>query len=206
MTQALLCHGMGTVLVFDLMDTVVRDPFYEHIPRYLGVSFSELLAQKHPSSWLAFERGWIDEATFLKNFYYDGRQLADPTGLKSAFLAYYDFLPGMEGLLSDLKQSGQPLWVLSNYCPWFEDIRQKLQLDRFFGGYLISYECGFRKPEAEAFQALATKYGGTSEQFILIDDRAANVVGAQALGWGGILFSNAEQLRAQLGTLASKIS
>jgi len=195
MTQGLLCHGMGTVFVFDLMDTVVRDPFYEEIPRYLGMPFPELLAHKHPSSWLDFERGFIDETIFLQNFYRDGRSLADPAGLKAAFMDYYAFLPGMEALLGDLKRSGQSLWVLSNYCPWFEDIRRKLALDRFFDGYVISYQSGFRKPEPEAFRALMAQYGGEDGDFILIDDRAINIQGAEQVGWQGILFTDADQVR-----------
>ncbi|WP_287127592.1 HAD-IA family hydrolase [Candidatus Cyanaurora vandensis] len=186
------------VLVFDLMDTVVQDPFYEHIPRHLGVSFQTLLTQKHPTSWLEFERGQIDEAVFLQRFYQGERVLTDPLALKAAFFDYYEFLPGMEGLLLDLKKQGETLWVLSNYCRWFEDIRRKLDLDRYFAGYLISYECGFRKPEPQAYQALEARLGAR-DALTLIDDRLSNIEGAEQVGWRGILFRGADGLRTQLG-------
>jgi hypothetical protein len=32
-----------------VMDTIVSDPFFEHMPRFFGMNFKELLASKHPT-------------------------------------------------------------------------------------------------------------------------------------------------------------
>ena len=56
-----------------LQDTVVYDPFYHRVPEFFDLSFSELLEAKHPEMWLLFERGQVDEASFLQNFFADGR-------------------------------------------------------------------------------------------------------------------------------------
>ncbi|WP_218081819.1 HAD family hydrolase [Anthocerotibacter panamensis] len=191
------------VLVFDLMDTVVTDPFYEALPRYLGTTMEELLREKHPTSWLDFERGWIAEEAFLSQFYLpeSGRTLADPLGLREIFYQYYAFVPGMEALLGELKHAGYPLWVLSNYPVWFEHIRTKLDLDRFFSGYVVSYTCGVRKPDQRCFQAFAERCRDADRKFILIDDREPNVLAAQKTGWEGILFTSAEGLRQELSQL-----
>jgi hypothetical protein len=37
------------VLLLDVMDTIVTDPFFEHMPRFFGMTFKELLAAKHPT-------------------------------------------------------------------------------------------------------------------------------------------------------------
>lgn len=37
------------VLLLDVMDTLVTDPFFEHMPRFFNMSFKELLAAKHPT-------------------------------------------------------------------------------------------------------------------------------------------------------------
>lgn len=37
------------VLLLDIMDTIVTDPFFEHMPRFFNMSFKELLAAKHPT-------------------------------------------------------------------------------------------------------------------------------------------------------------
>ncbi|KAG2561785.1 hypothetical protein PVAP13_8KG097100 [Panicum virgatum] len=49
------------VLLFDVMDTLVRDPFYHHIPAFFQMSMKELLESKHPTAWSEFEKGLIDE-------------------------------------------------------------------------------------------------------------------------------------------------
>ena len=62
-------------LLFDVMSTLVYDPFMVDLPAFLGMSFDELLASKHPTAWMEFERGEIDEATYLDKFFADGPQL-----------------------------------------------------------------------------------------------------------------------------------
>jgi hypothetical protein len=41
--------GQRPVLLLDVMDTLVTDPFFEHMPRFFNMSFKELLAAKHPT-------------------------------------------------------------------------------------------------------------------------------------------------------------
>ncbi|PSR71907.1 hypothetical protein CEY00_Acc33747, partial [Actinidia chinensis var. chinensis] len=66
-------HGGGKnrklpVLLFDVMDTIVRDPFYEDVPAFFSMSLKELIECKHPTAWIEFERGLIDEMEFARNF------------------------------------------------------------------------------------------------------------------------------------------
>lgn len=49
------------VLLFDIMDTLVRDPFYQDVPAFFGMSLKELIDIKHPTAWIEFEKGLIDE-------------------------------------------------------------------------------------------------------------------------------------------------
>ncbi|XP_048227382.1 flavin mononucleotide hydrolase 1, chloroplatic isoform X2 [Ricinus communis] len=49
------------ILLFDIMDTIVRDPFYHDIPNFFGMSFEELIECKDPTAWIEFEKGFIDE-------------------------------------------------------------------------------------------------------------------------------------------------
>lgn len=44
--------GQLPVLLLDVMDTVVYDPFFHDMPRFFGLSFKELLAAKHPTAWI----------------------------------------------------------------------------------------------------------------------------------------------------------
>ncbi|PPR87197.1 hypothetical protein GOBAR_AA33495 [Gossypium barbadense] len=49
------------ILLFDIMDTIVRDPFYHDVPAFFAMSLKELIECKHPTAWLEFENGVIDE-------------------------------------------------------------------------------------------------------------------------------------------------
>ena len=44
------------VLLLDVMDTVVYDPFFQDMPRFFDMPFKELLASKHPTAWLQVQR------------------------------------------------------------------------------------------------------------------------------------------------------
>jgi hypothetical protein len=59
-------------------DTIVFDPFYDHMPKYFNISFKELLASKHPTAWVEFEKGLINEDQLLAKFFADGRTFDGP--------------------------------------------------------------------------------------------------------------------------------
>jgi HAD superfamily hydrolase (TIGR01509 family) len=180
------------------MDTVIVDPFYREVLDYLGTTLPALGQVKHPTSWLEFETNACDEASFLERFYRPetGLKLEDPEAFKLIFSDNYRFVSGMEALLTELANLGQPLWVLSNYSNWWPLAREKLALDRFFAGYCVSCDIGFRKPSGEAYTALIDAIG--HRNLLLIDDRQPNIKGAQQAGLEGILFVDTESLRNTL--------
>ncbi|KAA8538920.1 hypothetical protein F0562_025612 [Nyssa sinensis] len=49
------------ILLFDVMDTIVRDPFYQDVPAFFRMSLKELIECKHPTAWIEFEKGLINE-------------------------------------------------------------------------------------------------------------------------------------------------
>ncbi|KAL0318129.1 UNVERIFIED_CONTAM: Flavin mononucleotide hydrolase 1, chloroplatic [Sesamum calycinum] len=57
------------VLLFDIMDTIVRDPFYHDVPAFFGMSMKELLECKHPTAWIEFEKGLINEFSKCRCFW-----------------------------------------------------------------------------------------------------------------------------------------
>ncbi|KAM4082779.1 hypothetical protein ACB094_08G006600 [Castanea mollissima] len=61
------------ILLFDIMDTIVRDPFYHDVPAFFGMPMKELLECKHPTAWIEFEKGIIDEVELARKFFKDGR-------------------------------------------------------------------------------------------------------------------------------------
>ena len=134
------------------------------------MSFQELLAAKHPTAWLDFERGALDEAAFFATFFADGRPV-DGAGLRAAMRAAYVFVPGMEALLTRLHAAGYELHAFSNYPDWWRLVEERLALSRFLSWTAVS--ClpamrGARKPEPDAFAAAAQAAGGEPAHLVLI--------------------------------------
>ena len=188
------------LIAFDLMDTVVIDPFFAVVPGVTGMTLDELFEVAHPTSWLEFERGEIDEQTFLGRFYRSGlaREVPPAAQIVRTVLDNYRFVGGMERLLGRLRREDLLLYVLSNYTVWVDHVREALKLDRFFDDYVVSFQTGARKPEPEAYQTLCQRAGLGPGRCLLIDDRRANVEGAAAIGMPALRFRHARQLEAEL--------
>jgi len=184
-------------ILFDIMGTVIHEPFLEDIPRALGLSLDELIRVKHPTAWVDFERGHIDEARYGELFFTDGRRLDLPR-LKAALVDSYRFLDGVEALLAELKAAGYPLHALSNYSPWYQLIEAKLAVSRYLPWSFVSCHTGHRKPEPEAYLGPARALGLAPQDCLFIDDRGGNVRAAEALGMPALRFTDAAALRAAL--------
>jgi FMN hydrolase / 5-amino-6-(5-phospho-D-ribitylamino)uracil phosphatase len=188
------------LLAFDLMDTVVTDPFLPALAR-LGQGAAETLRECLDSTaWIDFELGLIEEPIFLERFF--SRPLPLPglsaAAIRDCMFEGYAFIPGMDRLLEQLRAAGRRLWVLSNYPAWEATIRHQLELDRFFEGYVISHQIGARKPDAAAYRELCRRAGVEAERCLLIDDRPANLEGARRVSMPALHFTGAAALEAEL--------
>lgn len=169
------------ILLWDLMDTVVVDPFFTQVPAFFGMGLEELVAVKDPDAWPAFERNQIDEHTLYQRFFRDGRAF-DGTALKAHMARHYAFVPGMEPLLQELHRAGYEMHALSNYPNWYGLIEERLRLSRYMSLSFMSCITGARKPEREAFAAVCRALNRPASDFIFIDDRRENVLAARAFG------------------------
>lgn len=174
------------MLLLDVMDTLVREPFREDLPRFFGLSLSELIRDKDPTAWLEFERGEIDEVTFVARFFADRRPV-DCEAMKRAMTDAYAWLEGVEPLLAELKARGVEMHVLSNYSRWYELIEAKLGVSRYVPWTFVSCHTGHRKPEPRAYRDAAAALGVRPERCVLVDDRPGNVEVARALGMTGVV-------------------
>ena len=181
------------VVLFDVMGTLVHDPFFVEVPAFFGTDLRTLVDVKHPTAWVDFELGQIDEAELGKRFFADGRAL-DVAGLKAAMLAAYRWLPGIEELLADLQRRNVEMHVLSNYPHWYELIEEKLGVSRYLPWTFVSCHTGARKPDAAAYRIAAERLGVDTEACLFVDDRALNCRGARAVGMSAIEFADAAQL------------
>jgi len=187
-----------SAIFFDVMDTLVRDPFRDVMPRFLGLSLEELLRIKHPTAWVDFELGRIDERTFLEIFL--PTHTFDALGFSAAVRESYELLPGIDDLLRSLRASHPDLrlYALSNYPCWYRWVDERCDLKSRLDGAFVSYELGVRKPSPEAYLAPCRTLGLRPEEALFIDDRPKNCEGAKAVGMEAFVFRDAARLREEL--------
>jgi FMN hydrolase / 5-amino-6-(5-phospho-D-ribitylamino)uracil phosphatase len=186
-----------TTLLFDVMGTLVLDPFFVEVPRFFGTDLKTLIATKHPTAWVDFELGEIDEDELGRRFFSDGRGL-DVAGLKRAMVDAYAFLPGIEPLLAQLRARHVAMHVLSNYPCWYRLIEDKLALSRYLPWTFVSCHTRTRKPDASAYLGACEALGLAPKDCVFVDDRRQNCEAAREVGMDAIVFDDARALAAEL--------
>jgi FMN hydrolase / 5-amino-6-(5-phospho-D-ribitylamino)uracil phosphatase len=186
---------MRQILLWDVMGTLVHDPFFSEMPAFFGMSFEALLEAKHPSAWVQFELGELSEDDFLGRFFADGRDF-DRERFVAAVRSSYRWLPGLEELLMELRTKGFEMHAFSNYPIWYRLIEERLSLSRFLDWTFVSCMTGVRKPGAEAYTLVLRELAVPAEHCLFIDDRAVNVEVAREQGIKSLVFDGADTLRA----------
>jgi glucose-1-phosphatase len=150
----------------------------------------------------AYESGRISSAEFLRRFRAIG-PLPCPDELLG--VAYADiFWPNDDvcALVPQLKERHR-LLLGSNttelHARQFR--RQFADTLRHFDALVLSFEVGVRKPRARFFEHCQRLAGCPAEECLFIDDMPANVAGARACGWQGIVYRGFPELREQLAGL-----
>lgn len=167
------------VVCFDLMDTLVVDPFRQALEAGAGMALDRLLARRDPGAWPAFEAGHIGEAEFTARLLPDGS--FDHAAFSRARREGYALVPGMRELLDGLAGHTRR-WVASNYPVWVDEVLARFALDRRLEGVTVSCREGVRKPEPAFFERLAQQVGEPLPRCVLVDDRAENCAAAERAG------------------------
>ncbi|KAJ4795505.1 Haloacid dehalogenase-like hydrolase (HAD) superfamily protein [Rhynchospora pubera] len=192
------------VLLFDVMDTIVRDPFYHHIPTFFQMSMKELLETKHPTAWVEFEEGLIDENELAKKFFKDGRSF-DLEGLKECMVRAYSYIDGIEDVLLGLKENNYEIHAFTNYPVWYMLIEEKLKLSKYLSWSFCSCRIGKRKPSPDSYNEVVNQLGVEPSNCVFVDDRMTNIEAAINIGMVGLQFKNAELLKEDLSSLGIEV-
>ncbi|KAG2693927.1 hypothetical protein I3760_08G118100 [Carya illinoinensis] len=96
----------------------------------LRMSLKELIECKHPTAWIEFEKGMIDEVELSRIFFKDGRSF-DLEGMKNCMRRGYSYIEGVEELLHALKQNKYEIHAFTNYPIWYKMIEDKLKVSRY---------------------------------------------------------------------------
>ena len=110
-------------------------------------------------------------------------------------------MPDTVALLRRLHAAGAPLFFLSNMpAPYADHLEAHHDFLRLFDDGMFSARVHAHQARAGDLRAGRARFGPTG-RLLFIDDHAANVEAAQALGWQALHFEAAAQVEASLQQL-----
>jgi 2-haloacid dehalogenase len=112
-------------------------------------------------------------------------------------------LPGMTDLVADLDAANVPLYAITNFSDEFWPPFRAREAAFFapFRDVVVSGHEKLTKPDSAIYRLALDRFGLNPEEAVFVDDNAANVAGANAIGIHGLLFTGEPQLRADLRDL-----
>ncbi len=115
-------------------------------------------------------------------------------------------VPGMVQLLTDLKQSGYPIYGLTNWSDeTMQDEFKRWDIFRLVDDMVVSGREKILKPDPALYNCLLTRFNLKPEECVFIDDNQKNVDAAERMGIHALHFEGAEKLRAALKEMDVKI-
>lgn len=108
-------------------------------------------------------------------------------------------VPGARVLVKDLKEAGIGVWGLSNWeKEMFAEAERQCDILEDLDGRLVSGFVKMRKPHKEIYDRALQEFGIAADGAVFVDDKAMNIVGANAAGIRGVRFSDPVRLRELL--------
>lgn len=105
-------------------------------------------------------------------------------------------------IMREVKAEGYPVFGLSNWSTeTFPLLRHRYPFLPELDDYLLSGMAGVAKPDEEIFRIFLQRVGRDADECVFIDDAQVNIDTARRLGFIGILFRDAPQLRSDLQEL-----
>jgi 2-haloacid dehalogenase len=109
-------------------------------------------------------------------------------------------IPGTLEIFRHLKfNTDKKLYALTNWShETFPVALERYDFLHWFDGRLVSGEEKTRKPFAEIYQKLITRFNIDPQRAIYIDDNPRNLIPAKALGFTTIHFQSPQQFKKEL--------
>jgi putative hydrolase of the HAD superfamily len=199
----------GKVIVFDYGEVISVTPSETDRAQLAGLAGGEAEVF-WPAYWR--HRDALDQGTMSIQEYWRGieRELGEHWGdatIHRLWLADFRSWLSIDhdtlDVLIELQEGGTRMALLSNAGRDFGSYFRHGTLGDLFEQVFVSGELGTIKPSADIFETVMRDLGISSENMVFIDNKEANVQGAEALGIAGHVFTTAGDLRAYLESLAT---
>jgi glucose-1-phosphatase len=197
---------MIQAIIFDygnvLSHTLDRQPraLWEH---KLGLAPGALQRTVHNDhSWVEVQCGRLSVDAYWNEV---GQTLnLTPQGVAALRADFYRGDRRNDGLVAHIDQlraTGLRTAILSNFSTELRTMLAQQALPHRFNAIVISAEIGIMKPATAAYRAVLDRLALVPECCVFIDDLAANVEAAQAMGMQGIVFRDNRSCFAALERL-----
>ena len=175
---------MDTVDAWILAEQIDRDSYTTVMRAWVSAAYGD--GADNPIH--ALERGECANEEFERQLaaeltHVDGRPVP-PEGLLARMFAAAAVQNAMLDLIRALRQAGLRTALLSN--SWGNDDYPRDLFPGLFDVVVISAEVGMRKPEERIFRHTAALLGLELTECVFIDDVAANIAAAEAIGLIGV--------------------
>lgn len=108
-------------------------------------------------------------------------------------------VPGSLELVARLDEAGVPLYAITNFgAEFWAMFRPTAPVFERFRDIVVSGDEKLAKPDPAIFDLAARRFGHAPGAMLFIDDNAANIAGAAALGWQVHHFDNSATLERDL--------
>lgn len=109
-------------------------------------------------------------------------------------------IDGMAEIVADLDSAGVPLFAITNFSGefWPPFVREHRGLFGRFQDIVVSGDEKLVKPDPAIYRLALARFGLEPGHAVFVDDNAANIESANALGIHGVLFTDADSFRAAL--------
>jgi len=197
-TPSIVVFDLGKVLV-DFDYTIAAGKIADHC----GLPPAEV--KKHldySPVLLRYETGLMTRAEFFDEV----RRVTNFSGTLEEFGSFFADIfweiPRMIEIQAALRRNRIPTYIFSNTNDLaIEHIRRNFPFFANFDGYILSYEIGALKPEAEIYEELEGLSGKHGAEILYLDDRQENVDAGAARGWQVILQIDPEKSLVEMRRL-----
>ncbi|HME87550.1 MAG TPA: HAD family phosphatase [Candidatus Nanoarchaeia archaeon] len=121
-----------------------------------------------------------------------------PTKLRRAFFDYFSVKEEALEFVLKLKKKYKTAILTNSIEDWFEEIKTKYLLKRYFDAIVTSYEEKMAKPDVLLFRHTAQKLGVNPDDCLYVDDMKDNLLAAQKVGMHTIQFKDLRNLKTEL--------
>jgi 2-haloacid dehalogenase len=201
--ETLLPATSPNAVVFDVGNVLLRwDP--RHLYRKIFDDETRMewfLSNVCTSAWnIEQDRGrdWDEAVALLVERHPDHE-----TPIRAFYERWHETVSGVfednVAVLERLRRAGVPTYCITNFSgAKFREARERYPFLAGFDGAIVSGDERLLKPDPAIYRLLLSRYGLAAEDCVFVDDSAANVEGARAVGMRAVHYVDPMDLAAEL--------